>query len=195
MGFADPDPRLDLRGAQPPVGPSNHPAEARCAQAKKRTGRTRARRPRARLCLLKGCERSFRPLVPQQRYCSLACRQAAACWRRWRAQKKYRTTEKGKQRRQAQSHRRRERIRDRRKQGQDQRLSNESGPAPPLRVGNPPGANSEVSACDRPGCYELFARERRSPLQRFCSCGCRNALRRVVEREIRWGFLHRCRRE
>lgn len=177
------------------MGPSNHPAEARGAQAKRCSRRTRLRRPRPRLCLLKGCEQSFRPVVPQQRYCNAACRLAAARWRRWRTQKKYRTTEKGKQHRKAQSRRRRERIRDRRKQGQDQRLSHESDRGPPPRVGNPPGANSEVSACDRPGCYELFARDRRSPLQRFCSCGCRNALRRVVEREIRWGFMHRCRRE
>jgi hypothetical protein len=41
-------------------------------------------------------------------------------------------------------------------------------------------------ACDRPGCYEGFAPERRSPLQRFCSQACRRALERVEERERRW---------
>jgi hypothetical protein len=40
--------------------------------------------------------------------------------------------------------------------------------------------------CDRPGCYEGFAQQRRSPLQRFCSQGCRRALERVEERERRW---------
>jgi hypothetical protein len=41
-------------------------------------------------------------------------------------------------------------------------------------------------SCDRPGCYETFARTRRSPLQRFCSRQCRRALERVLERERRW---------
>jgi hypothetical protein len=40
--------------------------------------------------------------------------------------------------------------------------------------------------CDRPGCYESFKRNRRSPLQRFCSHDCRRALERVLERERRW---------
>ena len=97
------------------MGPSNHPAEARDAQAKRCSRRTRLRRPRPRLCLLKSCEQSFRAVIPQQRYCNAACRLAAARWRRWRTQKKYRTTEKGKQQRKAQPRRRWERIRDRRK--------------------------------------------------------------------------------
>ena len=40
--------------------------------------------------------------------------------------------------------------------------------------------------CDRPGCYESFVPQRRSPLQRFCSHTCRSALERVQERERRW---------
>src|SRR5438128_12598054 len=40
--------------------------------------------------------------------------------------------------------------------------------------------------CDRPGCYEGFERNRRSPLQRFCCHDCRRALERVLERERRW---------
>jgi hypothetical protein len=40
--------------------------------------------------------------------------------------------------------------------------------------------------CDRPGCYEVFVRQRRSPLQRFCSHACRRAMERVWERERRW---------
>ncbi len=41
-------------------------------------------------------------------------------------------------------------------------------------------------SCNRPGCYERFAHQRRSPLQRFCSAACRRALERVEERERRW---------
>lgn len=44
--------------------------------------------------------------------------------------------------------------------------------------------------CDRPGCYEGFVRQRRSPLQRFCSHPCRRAMERVWERERRWHETH-----
>ena len=40
--------------------------------------------------------------------------------------------------------------------------------------------------CGRPGCYEGFVRQRRSPRQRFCSHACRRAMERVWERERRW---------
>jgi hypothetical protein len=33
----------------------------------------------------------------------------------------------------------------------------------------------------------LFVPARRCPHQRFCSCLCRQALRRVIQREARWG--------
>jgi hypothetical protein len=42
------------------------------------------------------------------------------------------------------------------------------------------------ACCDRPGCYEEFVRQRRSPLQRFCAHACRRAMERVWERERRW---------
>jgi DNA replication protein DnaC len=45
---------------------------------------------RPRRCLLKGCNRCFRPARPQCRYCSPACQQAARRWRAWRAQQKFR---------------------------------------------------------------------------------------------------------
>jgi hypothetical protein len=41
-------------------------------------------------------------------------------------------------------------------------------------------------SCDRPGCYESFVLQRRSPLQHFCSHDCRRALERVQDREQRW---------
>ncbi len=47
-------------------------------------------------------------------------------------------------------------------------------------------ADSEKSPCSRPGCYESFPPERRSPLKRFCCALCREALRRVRRREARW---------
>jgi len=69
----------------------------------------RARRPRRRLCLLKGCEQAFRPKYPLTRYCSVQCREQARQWRAWKARQRYRQSAGGKQRRQAQSRRYRRR--------------------------------------------------------------------------------------
>jgi hypothetical protein len=40
------------------------------------------------------------------------------------------------------------------------------------------------SPCQRPGCYTCFAPCARSPQQRFCCPSCRQALRRVRQREV-----------
>ncbi len=71
------------------------------------------RRPRTRGCLLKGCEQRFHPLQARQRYCSQQCRRAARQWSRWKAQRSYRATTAGKEKRNGQSRRYRERVRDR----------------------------------------------------------------------------------
>jgi hypothetical protein len=73
----------------------------------------RCRRPRSRLCLLKGCERNYRPDHPRQRYCTEECRRKAKKWHRWKAQQKYRATKSGKAKRNKQCQRRRERRKDR----------------------------------------------------------------------------------
>ena len=71
------------------------------------------RRPRTRCCLLKGCERRFRPQRAGVRYCSDECRRAARRWSRWKAQQSYRATAVGKERRNGQSQRYRQRVRNR----------------------------------------------------------------------------------
>jgi hypothetical protein len=76
-------------------------------------GQPPGRRPRTRCCLLKGCERRFCPQRARQRYCSDECRQAARRWSQWKAQQNYRATAVGKERRNGQSRRYRERVRDR----------------------------------------------------------------------------------
>jgi hypothetical protein len=73
----------------------------------------RGRRPRTRGCLLKGCERRFHPQRAGQRYCSDECRRAARRWSRWKAQQSYRATAAGKERRNGQSRRYRQRVRNR----------------------------------------------------------------------------------
>lgn len=93
------------------MGPSENPTSDRERQEGRR--KQAARRPRARLCLLKGCEQRFQPRQARQRYCSEDCRKAARKWSRWKAQQKYRTTAGGKQKRNGQSRRYRERVKSR----------------------------------------------------------------------------------
>ena len=147
--------------------PTNHPEK----QETRRRGD-----PRVRLCLLKGCERRFRPRQAGQRYCGGPCRKAARTWSRWKAQGRYRATPAGKQQRNGQSRRYRERVRNR-KTPADEALSDAARVITPVFF---------EAGCDRPGCYQGFARRSRSPRQRFCSHQCRRALERVWERERRW---------
>ena len=198
-------------------------------------------RPRARMCLLKGCESWFEPECPQQRYCRGACVDAAGAWSAWKARCRYRESPKGRRARQkgSREYRTRRAARENREGGfrrpARQRASSVRK-LPPLRprpsrgsgsvpastlvslrptwrsrgawsLPQPGGAavlcrrcrtvsegvlrGSSLSrageiSCDRPGCYELFVRTRRSPARRFCGKPCRRALERVWQREARW---------
>ena len=75
-----------------------------------RAAKRRRRSPRRRLCLLKGCKRRYRPEHPWSRYCGDDCRRKALQWSRWKGQQRYRATRFGKQHRQAQSQRYRQRV-------------------------------------------------------------------------------------
>ena len=130
-----------------------------------------------RVCLLKDCERTFQPCRPFVRYCSSTCRVAARRWRQRTANRRYRASEQGKRRRRAQACRYRERIRQRTDAESSSRTDAE---------GYPHWQEVADSCCRRPGCYEAFTRTARSPLQKFCSASCRQALRRVLLRERRW---------
>jgi hypothetical protein len=94
------------------VGPAESVTRPRKNQAAGRRKR-RAGRPRARRCLLKGGEQRVHPRHACQRYCSAECREKARKWSRWKAQQKYRKTTGGKQRRNGQSGRYRERVKSR----------------------------------------------------------------------------------
>ena len=161
-------PRLDLLGASSPLGPIPAYSQQLTKQA----------RPRRRRCLLKGCEAWFRSLYHSARYCSEGCRCAARRWSQWRANRRYRHTEQGQACRRQQCRRRRERCRQR------QRSTSVEEARP--NEGYQEAAWRGKTSCSRPGCYECFATSMRSPQQKFCSRLCRQALRRVIEREARW---------
>ena len=92
------------------------PPESATRQPENQEGGRRKRlprRPRMRRCLLKGCEQRFAPRQARQRYCSEECREAAREWSHWKAQERYRATRAGKQQRNGQSRRYRERVKSR----------------------------------------------------------------------------------
>ena len=94
------------------MGPPENHTSSRGKQGSRRR-RQAARRPRARHCLLKGCAQRFHPRQARQRYCSQECREAARAWSQWKAQRRYRETAVGQQKRNGQSQRYRERVRSR----------------------------------------------------------------------------------
>jgi hypothetical protein len=95
------------------MGPPENPTAHRENQEGRR--RRLPCRPRKRRCLLKGCEQRFHPRQARQRYCGQGCREAARKWDRWKAQQRYRETAAGKQKRNGQSRRYRERVRSRKR--------------------------------------------------------------------------------
>ena len=117
------------------MGPTHDQSSPRSTQGvRRRPG------PRGRRCLLKGCERWFVPARPQARYCGPACQAAAARWRRWKAQQRYRQTARGRACRCAQS--RRHRVR--RRSGSRDRGG--ASPSSRPRVGHHPARNLHVRA-------------------------------------------------
>jgi hypothetical protein len=136
------------------------------------------RRPRVRRCLLKGCEREFVPDDPLSRYCGTACSAEARRWSQREANRRYRASEGGQRCRREQACRYRQRLRERQASAEDAAEAAREGYQKP-----PP---EKKFSCQRPGCYAYFSATSRSPLQKFCSPLCRQALRRVLIREERW---------
>jgi hypothetical protein len=85
-----------------------------------------------------------------------------------------------------QSRRYRERLRRRQAEGQTEPTGEATTDLAAPCEGQRAAHDLEETCCARPGCYELFVRSRRSPLQKCCGWLCRRALRRVRERETRW---------
>ena len=166
---------LSFWESSPPMGSPESPT----GHSENQEGRRKrlARRPRTRRCLLKGCEQRFHPRQARQRYCSEGCRKAARKWSRWKAQQRYRATAAGQQKRNGQSRRYRERVKNRK-------------PAEPEAVNEAARVITTehfFRAWLRPaGLLRELRAPGRSPLQRFCSQACRHALERVQDRERRW---------
>jgi predicted nucleic acid-binding Zn ribbon protein len=162
--------------------------------------------PCCRRCLLKSCERWFLPRTPQARFCSPCCRKAARRWRRWLASQHYRATLNGKEHRRDQARRYRTRLRQQPAPPQSPPVTPEVEPAHaamgaepcdpavdpntlvPCCEGQRPDGIPKKSyglPCHRPGCYVLSAPMPLGLGQKFCSALCRQASRRVRQRESR----------
>ena len=135
-----------------------------------------------RLCLRKNCGNRFRPVRWNQRYC-----QQAHCLRevrRWQAAKRQRRCRQSPQQRQQHAQAERQR-RNRKKQQTSSQNTAAQQPASGSDRAWSRRNNSFEDFCDRPGCYE----SRRSSSRvtaRYCSDDCRQALRRVTDRERKW---------
>jgi hypothetical protein len=111
-------------------------------------------KPRQRVCLLKGCERPYRPSHPLDRYCSDDCREAARRWTRHRANRRYRHSEQGKQRRREQSRRyRQQRCQDR---------SADEGSAPVTKAGGEGYQGRRAQSRSAVGVNHRFGRQGRA---------------------------------
>ncbi len=140
----------------------------------------RCRRPRTRVCLRKGCGRKYQPRRWNQHYCQdPECLRLVRRWQAAKRQAKRRQDEAVKL-----QHAEAERVRR-------QRIpSSPQAPKPP-EIGAARGHAAEIfsptSLCDRPGCHEPVPKTGRSQA-RYCCETCREAVRRVRDRERKWQF-------
>jgi hypothetical protein len=138
----------------------------------------KARRPRPRLCLRRGCGRKYQPRLWNQRYCQEPeCRRLLRRWQaaQRQAQRRLDATAKA-------QHAEAERARRQRARALPQ-------PAPAPADAAARGHAAKIiwpsPCCGRPGCHQPPMMSVRNPA-RFCSLACRQAMRRVVDRERKW---------
>jgi len=152
------------------VGHRHHNPTCRC--------HSRPRRPRPRICLRKGCGRTYQPRRWNQRYCQdPECLRLLRRWQAARRQAKRRQEEAAKaQHAQAEAARRR-------------RVTSSTEPPQLPEVAPARGHAAKIfpptPVCDRPGCHEPPRKSGRSQA-RYCCRACRQAFRRVLDRERKW---------
>jgi hypothetical protein len=139
----------------------------------------RCRRPRTRVCLRKGCGRKYQPRCPNQRYCQdPECLRLLRRWQAARRQAHRRQDEAVKA-----QHAQAERARRRQRAPSSPQTPNSSEIA--AARGHAANIFSATPICARPGCHEPAVKSGRSQ-GRYCCRACRQAVRRVVERERKW---------
>jgi hypothetical protein len=151
------------------VGSCHHKLKCRC--------RTSPRRPRARICLRKGCGQKYEPRRWNQLYCQDAeCLRQMRRWQAARRQARRRLDAAAKAKDAAAQRARRER-------GESSQTPNPTEVA----VARCHAAKILLPSvwCDRPGCYEPPLKSAGKPAC-FCGPACRQAVHRVLDRERKW---------
>lgn len=140
--------------------------------------RSRPRRPRARLCLRKGCGRRYQPQRWNQRYCQdPECLRLVRRWQAARRQARRRQGAAAKA-----QHAEAQRTRRRRAASLPQVLKK---PKAAAARGHAAEILFPTSLCDRPGCHEPPLKAGRQQA-RYCCPACRQAVCRVRDRERKW---------
>jgi hypothetical protein len=165
---------------EPPVGT--------CQGTRKHRVDARGRHPRQRKCLRKGCRRKYKPRRWNQRYCQdPECQRLVRRWLAARRQTRRRQDDAAKA-----------------QHAEAQRARRQRAPSSPQAPNNPEvtPARGHVAkiilptpVCARPGCLEPPLKSVRITAC-FCSRACRQAVRRVLDRERKWllrGDLQSCR--
>lgn len=133
-----------------------------------------------RLCFRKNCGNCFRPNCWNQRYC-----QQPHCLRevrRWFAAKRQRRRRASAIHRQQHAQAERQR-RIQRKQQVDSQVTTVAANQPRRAWSRSKIFHEDF--CDRPGCYEARRTSPRAPAK-YCGDDCRQAVRRVLDRERKW---------
>jgi hypothetical protein len=151
---------------------------------------SRKRRLGLRVCLRKGCGCVFQARCWNQRYCQdPECLRLVRCWQAAKRQRRSRQNAECRQRHC-------EAERQRRKQRRDQAASTACAPqddvmdVSPAKSAEDTGAwsrskKSGATFCDRVGCYDPV-RQSSGAWARYCGDDCRQAMRRVLDRERKW---------
>lgn len=141
-----------------------------------------------RTCLRKGCDRVFHPARWNQRYCREPdCLREVHRWQAAKRQRVYRRSPANRQRHAEAEAQRRRRVRSTASQQEvsvNLQITATSGSA-----WSRSNTNS-TDFCDRPGCYEPLPTATRAPA-RYCGRDCRQAMRRVLDRERKWLLRNR----
>ena len=142
--------------------------------------RTSPRRPRARICLRKGCGHKYQTRRWNQRYCQdPECRRLVRRWQAARRQARRRQDDAAKVQHAAAQRARRQRAPSLPQAPKDPEVAAARGHAAKILLPTP--------LCDRPGCHEPPLKSMHKPAC-FCSPACRQAVRRVLDRERKWRF-------
>jgi hypothetical protein len=138
------------------------------------------RRPRTRVCLRKGCGRMYQPQRSNQRYCQdPECLRLVRRWQAAKRQAKRRQDDAAKA-----QHAEAERARRQRATSSPQAPKS---PEVAAARGHAAKIFSPTPMCNRPGCHEPVVKSGRNKA-RYCCSACREAVRRVRDRERKWQF-------